>query len=82
MIFKARHYLAGQGVAGPGLARLHVTQYGNWDNFLTARLGPVGRGTAWPGGAGHGKARLDACRWAVSPDIFVSNNQGNQSKTT
>jgi len=69
----ARPGMARPGKARRGPARQHVPQYGNWDNFLTARLGPVGRGTAWPGGAGHGKARLDAFRWAVSPDTFVGN---------
>ena len=54
MIFKARHDLAGQGVAGPGLARLHVPQYGNWDNFLKALRDKAGLGAARLGSARQG----------------------------
>ena len=84
MIFQGA---AWHGRAWPGLAGQHVTQYGNWDNFLKARIGAVriglaGQGAAWRGEAWRGGARQYACRCAVTPDTFVGNNQGNQSKTT
>ena len=50
----SRHGRAGPGTAGRGLARQYVTQYGNWDNFLTAW---PGRASAWLGRARLGKAK-------------------------
>ena len=76
MIF-SRIGSARQGMARPGAARQHVTQYGNWDNFLKAPLGGARHGRAR-----RGKARQHACRWAVSLDTFGKQKQGNQSKTT
>jgi hypothetical protein len=57
------------------MARQYVTWYGNQDNFS-------GSGWARRGAAGLGAARQNACRWAVSPDNFGKQQQGNQSKTT
>jgi hypothetical protein len=54
MIFKARRAEVWRGRAGRGQARLHVTQYGNWDNFSgrgRARYGKAGQGRAWTGKA-------------------------------
>jgi hypothetical protein len=68
---------AGYGAAWRGAARQYVTWYGNQDNFSghgPARQGMAGRGRAWLGN--------NACRWAVSPDTFGKQQQGNQSKTT
>jgi len=67
MISKARRGLAWQGWAMHGTAvRPPVRQLGQ---FSKARLGSARRGRA-----GRGTARLNACRWAVSPDTFRSNN--------
>jgi len=59
------------------MARQYVTWYGNQDNFSGS--GAVGLGTARPGAAWLGN---NACWWAVSPDTFGKQQQGNQSKTT
>lgn len=51
---KARSGLARPGRAWAGMARQHVTQYGNWDNFSgrgRARYGKAGPGRAWTGKA-------------------------------
>lgn len=59
MIF-SRIGSARQGMARPGAARQHVTQYGNWDNFSRHDL--AGLGKAWRGPARRGKAkRLPVC---------------------
>ena len=53
MIF-SRRGAARRGQAGPGRARQHVTQYGNWDNFSgpgSARLGTARRCVARRGRA-------------------------------
>ena len=50
MIFQGA---AWHGRAWPGLARQHVTQYGNWDNF--SGHGLARRGGARPGVARQGK---------------------------
>ena len=76
----SRHGRAGPGTAGRGLARQYVTQYGNWDNF--SGRGEAWLGGTWPGKARRGRAGQNVCRWAVSPDTFGKQKQGNQSKTT
>jgi hypothetical protein len=48
MIF-SRIGSARQGMARPGAARQHVTQYGNWDNFLKAGQCAAGHGRAGRG---------------------------------
>jgi hypothetical protein len=59
MIFKARRAEDWRGQARRGWERLHVTQYGNWDNFSgrgRARYGKAGPGRAWTGKTWTGKA--------------------------
>jgi hypothetical protein len=86
MIFRGLAWLgaARRGSARPGWARRggarqYVTWYGNQDNFSGSGAVGLGKARRWRGKARQGN---NACRWAVSPDTFGKQKQGNQSKTT
>jgi len=70
---------SGRGLARPGKAWRGMAWHGNtFPSTATGTIfqGKARRGTAWRGWVWPGAARQNACRWAVSPDTFVSNNQG------
>jgi hypothetical protein len=72
--------LARLGVARPGTAWRGNTLPGTATR--TIFQGRARRGSARQGPAWHGMTRQNAFRWAVSPDTFGKQQQGNQSKTT